>query len=99
MTKNERLRRILARGETSNHCHVVCGNEVTVCEEEKGSIMVTVGNAGAVLRHLIEDQYTETGVETWTKEHVDIPLPAGTYKFVPQMEFNPYDATVKKVQD
>ena len=97
-TKQDRLRRVVARGETSNHCHVVCGDDVLV-REEKGTTMISVSSNGAVLRHLLEDVYVETGVETWTGEHTDIALPQGDYRYVAQMEFNPLDETIKQVKD
>jgi hypothetical protein len=98
MDKSERIRRVIARGEHSNHSHVVCGDDVTI-REEKGTIFVTVGNSGAVLRHLLEMEYIETGKEVWTKEHEDVPLPQGEYKFVPQIEYNPLDETIQRTKD
>jgi len=98
MSRDERAKRIIARGEHSNHSHVVCGDDVTV-REEKGTTYVTVGNSGAVLRHILEKEYLETGAEIWTKEHTDIELPAGEYKYVAQIEFNPLDETINRVKD
>jgi hypothetical protein len=97
-SKDERKLRVIARGEHSNHSHVICGDDVSI-REEKGEVYVTVGNAGAVLRHLLESEWVEKGTEVWTKEHADIPLPAGEYKYVPQIEFNPLDETVQRTKD
>jgi hypothetical protein len=98
LSKDDRAKRVIARGEHSNHSHVVCGDDVVV-REEKGTTYVTVGNSGAVLRHILEKEYIESGAEIWTKEHKDIELPAGEYKYVAQIEFNPLDETIRKVQD
>ena len=98
MTVQDRKSRVIARGEHSNHSHVVIGEDVTV-REKKGNIIVTVGNAGAVLRHLLEREYITTGAEVWTEEHHDITLEPGVYTYVPQQEYNPLDDEVRKVQD
>jgi hypothetical protein len=98
LAKEDRAKRVIARGEHSNHSHVVCGDDVIV-REEKGTIYVTVGNSGAVLRHILEKEYLETGAEIWTKEHTDIELPTGEYKYVAQIEFNPLDETIRRVED
>lgn len=98
MNKQERKLRVIARGEHSNHSHVVCGDSVTV-REEKGEVFVTVGNEGAVLRHLLESEWVENGREVWTQEHADIRLPEGEYKYVAQIEFNPLDETIQRTKD
>ena len=98
MNKQDRLKRVIARGEYSNHSHVVCGDDVVITEE-KGTVIVTVGNSGAVLRHLLESEYVNEGREVWTEEHHDIAIEPGTYTYVPQIEGNPYDDEVRRVQD
>jgi|688.fasta_scaffold02536_45 hypothetical protein len=98
LNKEQRKMRVIARGEHSNHSHVVCGEDVTI-REEKGTVFVTVGNSGAVLRHLLESEYIETGNEVWTKEHLDIPLSPGEYKYVAQIEYNPLDETIQRTKD
>jgi len=98
MTKEERKQRIIARGEHSNHSHVVTG-DAEVLKNSKGEIIVEVGSEGAVLKHILESNYIETGEEVWSKEHKDIPLEKGSYKFIQQQEFNPYDKTVQAVKD
>jgi hypothetical protein len=96
MKKTERLSRIIARGEHSNHSHVVVGDAVV--RNEKGEIVIEVGQEGAVLRHLLETDWL-AGKETWTKEHHDIKIEPGTYKYIPQLEFDPYDEEIKRVKD
>lgn len=96
--KKQRINRVIARGETSNHCHVIVGDEVTIRREENG-VFIDVPEAGAVLRHLLEKEFVETGKEVWTKEHKDIPLKKGTYKYVQQIEYDPYNEVIVKVTD
>lgn len=98
LTREQRISRIVARGEHSNHSHVISGDDVLIREEE-GTVYVTVGNSGAVLKHILEKEYIESGAEIWTKEHTDIELPPGEYEYVAQIEFNPLDETVRKVKD
>lgn len=98
LTREQRKARIVARGEHSNHSHVISGDDVLI-REERGTTYITVGNSGAVLKHILENEYLETGAEIWTKEHTDIELPPGEYEYVAQIEFNPLDETVRKVQD
>jgi hypothetical protein len=98
MSREDRAKRVIARGEHSNHSHVICGDDVMV-REEKGEVFVTIGSEGAVLRHILEKEYLETGTEIWTREHKDIQLPEGEYKYVAQVEFNPLDETIRRVQD
>ena len=83
-----RKERIIARGEHSNHCHVVTGDAVV--KNENAEIIIEAGNEGAVLRHLLESNWLE-GQEVWTKEHHDIQLNKGTYKYIPQKEYNPFE--------
>lgn len=93
-----RKQRIIARGEHSNHAHIISGDDVVI-REEAGTIFVSVGNSGAVLKHILESQYIESGQEIWTKEHTDIQLDPGEYEFVPQLEYNPLDETIQQVKD
>ena len=98
MTKKQRLQRIVARGETSNHCHVVTG-DVDITEEDGSTIITVNENSNASLKHLLEKEYAETGTEIWTKEHEDISLKPGKYKIIQQTEYNPIDKMVVKVTD
>ena len=97
MKNQERKNRIIARGETSNHSHVVVG-DANVKRNEKGEALIEVGNSGAVLRHLLESEWMN-GREVWTKEHEDIKLDPGEYKYVPQVEYDPYNEVIRKVRD
>ncbi len=97
MKLEERKNRIIAKGEFSNHSHVMTG-DCTVTKNEKGEIICEVGSEGAILKHILESDWLK-GVETWTKEHKDIPLEKGTYKFIQQQEYNPYNKAIEAVKD
>lgn len=97
MNKKEKLNRVIARGEISNHCHVVTG-DADVKHNEAGEILIEVGKEGAVLKHLLESEWM-AGKEVWTKEHTDIHLQEGSYKYVPQIEYDPYNEVIQQVRD
>jgi hypothetical protein len=96
MNKQERRTRIIAKGEFSDHCHVVTGDVEVL--NENGEIILNVGNEGAVLKHILESRWLE-GEEVWTKEHKDIPLKKGEYKYVAQKEFDPFEKHIVNVRD
>lgn len=87
---------IIARGEVSGHSHIACG-EVDVYEKD-GEIILDV-HGEAAIKHLLEEAFTKEGKEVWTGEHADIKLEKGTYKYIPQVEFDPYDEVIRQVQD
>jgi len=95
MTK--RVSRVIVRGETSDHSHIITGEcEIT---EENGDVIIKAGKNCAI-KHLIESVFVETGVEQWTTEHTDIQLTEGeSYKYVQQKEFNPYEKAFRNVLD
>lgn len=72
MNNQERKNRILARGEFSDHCHVVTG-DAEITRNPSGEIIIEVGNEGAVLKHILESAWND-GREEWTGEHKDINL-------------------------
>jgi hypothetical protein len=94
MSSNERKKRIIARGEHSNHCHVIVGN---VEFDTQGRIVVG-DDSNAVLRHLLEKEWLD-GKEVWTGEHKDIKLAKGTYEYVPQMVFDPLSKRIESAKD
>lgn len=97
LTKQERKNRVIARGEISNHCHVITGD--CTIRNEKGEILIDVESDGdAILKHLLETDWMG-GKEVWTKEHADIPLKKGTYKYVQQVEYDPYNEIIVQVKD
>lgn len=73
MNKNERKNRIIARGEHSNHSHVVVG-DAQIERNSEGEIIITLGNEDCVLRHILESHWLEEEKEVWTNEHHDVNL-------------------------
>lgn len=97
-TKEQRMKRVIARGEFSNHSHVITGD--VLIEEKNGRTIITVTeDSNACLKHLLEKEFLETGKEVWTHEHEDIKLEPGKYEFLQQNEYDPYNDIIKKVID
>jgi hypothetical protein len=113
MNKKERQSRIIARGEASNHSHIITGDAVV--RNVNGEILIEIGNEGAVLKHLLESEWLN-GREQWTTEHSDIDLSEmpgmvrhgdvllekvadRTYKYIQQMEYDPYNEVIRQVRD
>jgi hypothetical protein len=90
----ERKKRIVARGEFSDHCHVITGE---VEFDATGRIIVSE-DSNAVLKHLLETDWLE-GKETWTGEHTDIKLTPGVYEYVPQQVFDPLTKRIEAARD
>jgi hypothetical protein len=103
-----RNERIVARGEQSNHAHIVTGNArvyrkgeaanaelyIEVLEKPEGLTEEEEKQMSAKLEHLLES----TGL--WTKEHAPIELtPGKTYRVVHQQEFDPYEKVRRAVMD
>ncbi len=110
---NDRSNRIIARGEFSDHAHIITGD----CKifEDNGDIFIKPSKNCAI-KHLIESIFIEQGVEKWTEEHTDISLaelPAqvrhgdvflerinkNTYKYIQQIEKDPYENVIRAVRD
>lgn len=99
---------IIARGEVSDHAHIIIGDaEILQLKEDsiinnkninKGTIIINV-NSKATIKHLIESVYVNEQKEVWTKEHKDIPLKKGTYIYIPQLEIDPYTKLINSVKD
>lgn len=114
MTKQERKSRVIARGEFSNHSHVMVGD----CEVEikDGKTLIHVNDDSNVcLKHLLESDWLK-GNEVWSNEHTDISLTGfptqvrqgdvllskcgeRTYEYIQQVEYNPYDKKIQEVRD
>lgn len=94
MNLQERKKRIIARGEFSNHCHVITGD---IEFDIKGRIVVGE-NSNVVLKHLLETDWLE-GKEIWTGEHTDIKLSPGVYEYVPQQVFDPLTKRIEAAKD
>jgi hypothetical protein len=97
MKKEERLNRIVARGEVSGHSHIITGEcEIT----KKGETTVIKAGRNCAIKHLLEIPFIEEGLEKWTKEHTDIPLPEGSVlEIIQQVEYNPYKDAIRAVKD
>lgn len=113
MTKQERKSRIIARGEFSNHSHVIVGDAIV--ETKGGNTYITIGDDGASIKHLLETAWLD-GEEKWTGEHADIdlaPLPNQVrhgdillkkvderkYQYVQQMVFDPLSKRIEAARD
>lgn len=97
MKKESRKNRIIARGEVTGHAHIVTG-EADVLRKKNGDVTIEV-HGKAAIRHLLETPWVEEEQEVFTKEHKDIPLEPGKYKFVPQIEYDPYIDVIRRVKD
>lgn len=114
LTKQQRANFVIARGEFSNHAHIIVG-DAEVKRNNSGEILITVGKEGAVLKHLLESNWL-AGEEKWSNEHTDIDLSGlpkqvrhgdcfldlvgeRTYKFIQQQEFDPYSELIRSVRD
>jgi hypothetical protein len=118
LTKEEvegRKARVIARGEFSDHCHVIEGNATIV---KKGNVTyVNVEDSTAVMKHLIESEYLK-GNDVWTKEHHDAPITddivrhgdvtlvkqtsgpnKGMYQFVVPQERDLFSGVQRRVRD
>ena len=99
---SKRESRVIARGETSGHSHIITGDcEILETEEEQGNKYVIVkAGKNCAIKHLLEQPFVEEGKEVWTKEHTDIPLKEGnSYRYIQQVEFNPYEQAMRNVRD
>jgi len=96
MTKEERKNRIIARGEVTGHMHAIVGDADV--HQSNQEVLVEV-HGRAAIKHLLETPWIEEGREVWTKEHDDIELEPGKYKYVPQKEFDPYEDRIREVRD
>lgn len=97
LTKATKIKNnIIARGEVSGHSHIAVGD--VDAYELNGEIYLDVKGEAAI-KHLLEEAFVKEGKEVWTKEHHDIILEPGVYKYVPQVEFDPYDEVIRPVND
>ncbi len=82
---------LLVRGEGRNHGHFVRGADVY--EGVGDSEWFIDVESEAFLEHLLID----TGISA--KEHEAITIPKGRYRVIRQVEYNPYEKAIQKVQD
>jgi hypothetical protein len=94
MNQTERSKRIIARGEHSNHCHVIVGD----ARFNESNQLIVGKDSNVALKHLLEKDWME-GKEVWTSEHKDIQLTPGVYEYVPQMVFDPLSKRIEAAGD
>ena len=109
--KDELLSRIIARGEFSDHCHVIDGP--CTIERVGSDIFINSEDGATVIKHLLESKYLD-GKQAWTGEHKDIPLAGNTirhgdvilkhiapgrYQYIPQIEYDPFEDIIRQVRD
>lgn len=75
--------RIVARGESTGHVHIITGGDAEVLEIE-GDLYLTVGESGIAITH---------------KEHGQLEIPVGIYKIGLDREYDYSAAAVRKVVD
>ncbi len=96
MENQERKNRVIARGEHSNHAHIVTGN--ATIKRKGNDIFITAHDDTVKIRHLLESNWL-LNQEIWTQEHHDIDLEKGTYKYIQQVEYNPLNEVIQNVAD
>jgi hypothetical protein len=113
LTQQERKSRIIARGEFSDHAHVIVGDAEV--ETSGGNTYITIGDNGASIKHLIETAWL-AGEEKWTEEHEDIDLSEfpdlirhgdialkkvgeRKYQYVQQKVFDPLTKRIESARD
>jgi hypothetical protein len=91
----------LAYGEVSGHVHVLTGDVELF--EIKGKTYAVVGNDGARMQHVMENNLTPKCMtevkELPIADHKSILLPYGTYEIGIQKQYNPYEKILEKVVD
>lgn len=114
MNLQERKNRIIARGEHSNHSHIVTGEGVEVLQSKERTVIKIPENVNAHIKHLLETSWI-SGEEKWTGEHQDLKLDnkgdvrhgdvylkkigEREYEYIQQVEFDPFEKIIRKVVD
>lgn len=82
--------RVVARGELTDHSHVVYGEAVRVFQDKKNNLYVDTRLGAAVIRHVLESRHRR-GAQQWTGEHRTLLLPRGKiYRVRQQREYDPF---------
>ena len=94
--------RIIARGEWSDHSHVITG-DADIYEDENGKMYVSVGKKGAKLQHTLESQLPKnlsSNNDLRVADHKIIELEPNTvFEVNIQNEYNPYSKLFEQVRD
>lgn len=94
-----RTDRIVARGEFSDHSHVVYGEKAQVYRMPDGDLYVDTREGAAVIRHVLESRHKQ-GEQQWTGEHRTLLLPQGRiFQVKQQREYDPYVLRNRNVID
>jgi hypothetical protein len=93
---------IIARGETSGHCHVLTG-DVELFELD-GQVFAVVGKDGAYHQHIQEKSVTQKTFKVNKNisdcDHTkDCPVPPGIYAIGPDRQFDPHEGLWVKNTD
>lgn len=92
----------LALGEKSGHQHVITG-DYELLENEVGELFVSVGNAGAVLQHIHESNFTgnwNSTTEMPAADHKSITLePDSFFKVGIHRKYEPFAKVWESVAD
>lgn len=95
-------KRPVALGEQSGHQHVITG-DYELLEDEKGELFVSVGNAGAILQHIHESNFTgnwESTKEMPIADHKSITLEPDTFfKVGIHRKYEPFAKVWQQVRD
>jgi hypothetical protein len=83
--------KVIAFGESSDHCHRVTDNVDVL--ESNGETFLHVNTKGRLEHVRVSDPLQ------WTGEHHPIELPPGNYKVIRQKEYDPYEKHARAVQD
>lgn len=75
---------VLGLGEVTGHAHVIADADVTLYQETADAVdrWLRVGQAGATFSHVLSDGSTRA-------DHHAIPIPAGLYRVIQQVEYQP----------
>lgn len=95
--------RIIARGETSGHCHILTG-DVELFKDENGNIFAAVGSDGAYHQHYKESMITDKTFDAkknisncdHTKECF---IPKGVYAIGLDRQYDPHEEIWRKNLD
>lgn len=95
--------RIIARGETSGHSHILTG-DVELFEDDKGNKFAVVGSDGAFHQHYKESMITEKTFKINKNisncDHVkECFIPEGIYALGLDRQYDPHEEVWKKNLD
>lgn len=114
MKLEERKDRIIARGELTDHSHIIVGPAKIKRTQKTTTITVNPEDGETYIKHLLESKWLE-GAEVQTGDHGDIKLDlsgtvrhgdvllkydgAGSYTYIHQREHDPIEGIIREVYD